>query len=220
MDEYVAMFGLREPDLVAGPILDCPGGAGGFAAGARRLGGRVVSADPAYAQPPGVIAAAVRAGWERGYRYLAENMGSYVWTFFASPEDLIARRAAALEEFRADYAGPGDARYVAAALPGLPFADASFRLALSAYLLFTYPDHFDRRWHAEALDELARVADEVRVFPLIDTAYRPYPELEGLRRSLAARGHASEVRRVDYELQRGGNEMLVVARGGAPAGGR
>ena len=82
---------------------------------------------------------------------------------------------------------------------------------LSAYLLFAYPDHLDEAGHERGLAELLRVArEEVRVFPLIDTAYVRYPALDDLRRRLAAGGADSEVRRVDYEFQRGGNEVLVL----------
>jgi hypothetical protein len=170
-----------------------------------------VSADPAYALPPAEIVEQVRAGLEHGIRYLGENRESYVWTFFASLDDLRRRRGAALEAFARDFDGPDD-RYVVAALPGLPFSEGAFRLALSAYLLFAYPDHISEADHERWLRELLRVArEEVRVFPLIDTAYVRYPGLDDLRRRLAASGVDSEVRRVDYEFQRGGNEMLVLA---------
>jgi hypothetical protein len=210
-DEYMAMFGLSEAEVLAGPVLDCPGGAGPFAAEVRARGGRAVSADPAYALPPAEIVEQVRAGLEHGIRYLGENRDSYVWTFFASLDDLRRRRGAALEAFARDFDGPDD-RYVVAALPGLPFSEGAFRLALSAYLLFAYPDHISEADHERWLRELLRVArEEVRVFPLIDTAYVRYPGLDDLRRRLAASGVDSEVRRVDYEFQRGGNEMLVLA---------
>jgi hypothetical protein len=204
------MFGLSERDVLAGPVLDCPGGAGPFGAEVRARGGQAVAADPAYALPPGEIVAQARAGLEHGIRYLGENRDSYVWTFFASLDDLRRRRGAALEAFAADFAGP-DARYAAAALPHLPFPDRGFRLVLSAYLLFAYPDHLDEAAHGRALRELVRVAaEEVRLFPLIDTAYVRHPALDDLRRGLAAEGVDSEVRRVDYEFQRGGDEVLVL----------
>ena len=212
-DEYLAMFGLTEREVLAGPVLDCPGGAGPFGAAVRARGGRAVSADPAYALPPAEIVAQVRAGLEHGIRYLGENEESYVWTFFSSLDDLRRRRGAALEEFARDFRGP-DPRYVVAALPGLPFDDGAFRLVLSAYLLFAYPDHLDEEGHERALRELLRVArEEVRVFPLIDTAYVRHPALDVLRRRLAADGVDSEVRRVDYEFQRGGDEVLVLRPG-------
>lgn len=211
-DEYLAMFGLTEAEVLAGPVLDCPGGAGGFAAGARARGGTVVSADPIYGGEPGRIVAESRAGLERGLAYLERNRDAYVWTWFRDVEDLVARRGAGLDAFAADFHG-ADAWHVAAGLPDLPFADGAFRLVLSGYLLFTYPDHFDLAWHEAALAELLRVGGEVRVYPLVDTTYVRYPGLDALRRRLEDGGHASEVRRVAYEFQRGANEVLVVAPG-------
>lgn len=212
LDEYRAMFGLSDAELTAGPVLDCPGGAGPFAAEVRALGGEAVSADPAYALAPADLLARVRAGMDRAFRYLDANRENYRWSFFRDPADLRARREAALERFAADYGG-ADARYVAAALPDLPFPAGRFRRALSGYLLFAYPDDLDHAAHLAALRALLRVAGEVRVYPLIDTAYERYPRLEELRRELGAEAVETEVRRVPYELQRGADEMLVLARG-------
>ena len=212
-DEYTAMFGLAEGDVLAGPVLDCPGGAGSFAAGVRERGGEAVCADPAYALPPDEIVAAARAGLEHGIRYLSDNRESYVWTYWSSVDDLRRGRGAAVEAFARDFAGP-DERYVVASLPDLPFADGAFRLVLCAYLLFAYPDHFDHPAHEAALRELVRVArEEVRVYPLMDTAYVRHPAIDDLRRRLDADGIDSEVRRVGYEFQRGATEVLVVDPG-------
>jgi hypothetical protein len=209
-DEYLAMFGLDEREVLAGPVLDCPGGAGPFAATVRARGGEAVSADPAYALPRREILAQARAGLDHALRYLDEHRDSYVWTFYASSDDLRRRRLAALEEFARDFSGP-DRRYVVAALPRLPFAAGAFRLVLSSFLLFAYPDHMDEAAHERALRELVRVArEEVRVFPLIDTSYVPYHALDDLRRRLGAEGVDSEVRKLDYELQRGGDEVLIL----------
>jgi hypothetical protein len=209
-DEYRAMFGLSDAEVLAGPVLDCPGGTGPFGAAVRARGGEAVSADPAYALAPAELVARTRAGLEHGIRYLERNPGSYVWAFFPSLDDLRRRRAAALDDFARDFGGPDD-RYVAAALPRLPFAGGAFRLALSGYLLFAYPDHLDDAAHEAALRELLRVArEEVRVFPLIDTAYVRYRGIDDLRRRLGSGGVESEVRRVDYEFQRGGDEVLIL----------
>ena len=52
-----------------------------------------------------------------------------------------------------------------AALPSLPFDDGAFRLVLSAYLLFAYPDHLDEAAHEQALREAgARRAGRWRLF--------------------------------------------------------
>ncbi len=93
---------------------------------------------------------------------------------------------------------------------GCPSRDGAFRLALCGYLLFAYPDHLDRAAHEAALRELLRVAGEVRVYPLIDTAYVRYPGIDDLRAALSAAGVRSEIRTVDYAFQAGADEVLVL----------
>lgn len=210
-DEYLAMFDLSDDDVLAGAVLDCPAGAGAFASGVRARGGEVVSVDPAFALPPAELVATSRAGLEQGLKYLAQNIESYEWEFFASPDDLKERRLAALDIFVEDFHGPDDT-HVVASLPGLPFPDRRFRLVLCAYLLFSYPDHFDEAAHLAGLREVVRVADEeVRIYPLIDTAYQRYPAIDDLRtRLLAEDGVESEVRPVAYRFQRGAVEALVL----------
>ena len=51
-------------------------------------------------------------------------------------------------------------------MPDLPFDDGAFDLALSSHLLFLYSEQFDLGFHVRALEEMLRVAAEVRVFPL------------------------------------------------------
>jgi len=119
------MFGLTDEEILAGPVLDCPGGAGAFASGVRSRGGEAVNIDPAYDLAPDELVARVRVGLDHGMRYLEDDRGSYVWSFFP-----------------ADFTGQ-DERYLAGALPRLPLADRAFRLVLSGYLLLAYPDHLD-----------------------------------------------------------------------------
>jgi SAM-dependent methyltransferase len=209
LDEYLAMFDLTAGDLCRGLVLDCPSGVGSTAAEMAVLGGRVVGVDPAYALPPQALFDLGRTEVGRGNAYVATHAGRYVWGFMGSVEDHRRRRTQALERFAADYVSRPQG-YVAARLPHLPFADAAFALVLSAHLLFSYPDHFDRAAHVANLLELVRVsAGEVRVFPLVDSEGVVHPEVDAIRADVAARGVASELRRVPYEFQRGGHTMLV-----------
>jgi len=100
------------------------------------------------------------------------------------------------------------ARYVAAALPKLPFADNSFDLALSSHFLFLYGEQLSFDFHLAAIRELCRVAAEVRVFPILTLGREPYPELNALIDALARDGWAARLERVGYEFQRGGHTML------------
>lgn len=212
-DEYRAMFDLSDRDLLAGPVLDCPAGASGFAAGAAAMGADVTAADPEYAGDHRALVDRARRDTAYGNGYVRGNPGTYAWGFFRDEADHLARRMAAVDAFAHDIAAhPG--RYVAASLPRLPFADDAFGLVLSSHLLFVYPDHFDYADHLRFAGELLRVCDgEVRIFPLVDTTTAPWPHLDRLRADLEAEGARTEVRQVGYEFIRGGDEMLVLRSG-------
>jgi hypothetical protein len=208
--EYRAMFGLEDTDLDGLVILDCPGGASGFPAGARAAGALVTSVDPVYAVPPDALIPRGRHDTLAGNRYVREHPDIYVYEWFRDADDHAERRLASLDAFAADYHG-ADERYVVAVLPELPFADRTFDLVLSGHLLFTYPDHLDEEAHLAALRELVRVARvQVRVFPLVDTTATPSPYLDTLRSALETDGCVTSLERVPYHFQRGAHTMLVI----------
>ena len=143
---------------------------------------------------------------EAGLRQAPER---YCWDHFADVDDLVRTRLAAMERFLADYPGPGaGARYVAAALPRLPFADGAFDLALVSHLLFTYSEHLGAEGHRAAIVELMRVAREVRIYPLVTLAGEPSPHLEPCMALAEAGGWSAERVAVDYAFQEGAGQML------------
>jgi hypothetical protein len=118
-----------------------------------------------------------------------------------------------MRRFLADFeAGKAEGRYVTASLPGLPFEDGQFDLALVSHLLFLYSDQLDCGFHRAAVEELLRVAREVRIFPLLALDRKPSPHVGPICTHVAGRGWGAEVRGVPYEFQRGGNEMLRLSR--------
>jgi hypothetical protein len=214
--EYRGMFRLTNDELVAGPILDCPGGAASFGAEVRRMGGSVVSVDPVYTADYADIAVKARGDVIRTSATSAENPHLFSWTFFRSVEHHRQVRSDACEAFLDDY-WDVDARpwYVPAALPKLPFRDESFALTLSSHLTFTYDYLIDTDATVAALLELVRVTrrgGEVRVFPLMSARGARSELVEPVIATLVDRGVASRVERVWYEAQRGGNEMLRLRR--------
>jgi SAM-dependent methyltransferase len=136
-----------------------------------------------------------------------------VWREFANPEVLGAIRLAAMERFLEDYdAGKAAGRYVEGALPSLPFDDETFDLALCSHLLFLYSDQLDVAFHLAALQELLRVARDVRIFPLLALNCELSPHLPAVIAWCKAQGHLADLRRVPYEFQVGGDTMLHVVR--------
>ena len=111
------------------------------------------------------------------------------------------------------FSTPDHPRYVAGALPDLPLASDSADLVLCSHLLFTYADRLDMADHVDAIVEMARVAPEVRIYPLVDHAGNPLPELV---RSVIARLKKSrltcEIEPVIQPFQLAATTRLVVRR--------
>ncbi|HKJ86944.1 MAG TPA: SAM-dependent methyltransferase, partial [Gammaproteobacteria bacterium] len=180
--EYVAMFALEEADL-SGRLLDCGGGPAAFNAELNRRGGAVVSADPLYGYEAEAIRARIDEVVPEMMVQLERNRDKFRWDRSGSPEELVALRQSAMDAFLADYPeGLREGRYVDAALPELPFGKGRFDLVLVSHLLFLYSDHLDAAFHLRALQELAHLAGEVRVFPLADLDGQPSRHLDPARR--------------------------------------
>ena len=118
---------------------------------------------------------------------------------------------ATMRAFLADFdAGRAAARYLTDALPGLSFADGQFDLALCSHLLFLYSEQLSLECHLAAIRELCRVAREVRICPLLALDCRPSPHIAPVQAQLRAAGFVAEIRRVPYEFQAGGNQMMQI----------
>jgi hypothetical protein len=210
LEEYEAMFFLTEQDL-RGTILGCGDGPASFNAEATVLGSHVVSADPIYQFSAAALQSRIDETAAVIGEQLQQNLNEFAWDRFPTPEALIGARMAAMQTFLTDYPGGlEEGRYIVAALPNLPFADGSFDLALCSHFLFLYSAQFDLDFHLSAISELCRVAREVRIFPLLELGSVRSRHLDETMAALEHRGRRSEVVRVDYELQKGGNEMLRI----------
>jgi hypothetical protein len=204
------MFSLSEEDLHR-KLLDCAAGPASFQAEARTRGCDVVSCDPLYGFPVDAVRQRIDAAFPDVVELSRQNQDLFRWDRIGSVDELARIRRQAMDLFLADYRSAPAGRYVDGALPYLPFAGRRFDLALCSHFLFLYSDQFDAQFHTEAIVELARVANEVRVFPLLDMAAQRSPHLDAVLAGLDYREHETAILTVDYEFQRGGNEMLWVA---------
>jgi hypothetical protein len=209
-DEYVGMFGLTEADL-SGPVLGCGDGPASFNAEATRRGHRVISCDPIYQFSVAQIEQRVHETYDTIMEELRPNVDSYIWDTFGSPEGLGKARMTSMRRFLADYErGKREGRYVNACLPSLPFPDKTFDLALCSHLLFLYSDHLSLTFHRAAIAELCRVAQEVRIFPLLDLGSQESAHLEPITSGLQNAGCEARFVQVDYEFQKGANTFLSI----------
>jgi SAM-dependent methyltransferase len=215
-DEYRRMFALSEADL-AGRILGCGDGPASFNAEATGRGHEIVSCDPIYEFSADEIERRVSDSYEKVISQVKQSTDGFVWDYFRDADDLGQHRLAAMRTFLADFQrGKQDGRYVVAALPSLPFPPRSFTLALVSHLLFLYSEEHLLTDHVSAIDELLRVADEIRIFPLLGLDRRWSPHVEPVRRHLEQGGYTVTIAPVDYEFQKAadhaGNRMMTVRR--------
>jgi hypothetical protein len=210
MAEYVRMFRLDQQDLDA-RILGAGDGPASFNADMHHCGRRVVSCDPIYAFEPDQIESRIQATYETVLAETRRHREDYRWDEISSVEDLGRVRMAAMQTFVADYrTRRHEGRYVAAALPSLPFAANTFDLALCSHLLFLYTEQFDEEFHVRSVLELGRLAREVRIFPILDLHCQPSAHLPAVMRACEAADWQATIEEVPYEFQRGSDRMLRI----------
>lgn len=215
--EYAAFFDLGSTDAFRSGglrLLDCGGGPSSFTVEMTRLGVRAVAADPLYRFTAEEIAGRVAEARRVMVEGLRAAHDRFVWRDYGSPEALEALRLATMRDFLEDYPeGLAAGRYVAAALPALPFADQAFDLVLSSHFLFLYDAQLGGDFHLAAIREMLRLGHELRIFPLLDLDGQASTLVPAAISRLEAEGFTALVQPVPYEFQKGGNEMLRVFPG-------
>jgi SAM-dependent methyltransferase len=206
--ELMAMFALDAEHVKGLRILDCPGGPGSLTALLRQLGARPTAVDPSYALGLEELEAETRADIAT---VASQIQGDATFRQDFDYTSYTNAKLAAFQQFQLDReAHPGD--YLAASLPDLPFADASFDLVLSGSLLFAYAPisdgglmqepGLDLAWHRQALAELLRVCGtELRLYPahtFQGEAAHLHPYVEPLLAQLAP-GWCSETFQTRYD---------------------
>jgi hypothetical protein len=217
-DEYCSMFDLSDRDLSL-KILDCGGGPASFNTEGTRRHCSIVSCDPIYQFTAPQIEARIDATCGEILEQTRRNVSEFVWSSIRSIDELGAVRMLAMRRFLDDYsAGRMAGRYVSAALPILPFADQAFDLALSSHFLFLYTEQFDQSFHTASIVEMCRVANEVRVFPLLALGAVQSRHVAPVVGALEHRGLDVSIENVPYEFQKGGHQMMRIRRRATRAG--
>lgn len=210
--EYQSMFSLSETDLNA-KILGCGDGPASFNTEMTDLGHSVVSIDPVYQFSAEQIEQRVRAVYEPVISQVKQNSNNYIWKNFQDADELGKVRLNAMEKFLLDYeSGKDRGRYLYQSLPSLEFADDQFELCVCSHLLFLYSEQLSLDFHRDSIHELLSIAPDVRIFPLLKLDGEISPYLELVMEDLSNKGYRTQIQTVDYEFQKGGNQMLKISR--------
>jgi hypothetical protein len=209
LSEYQLIFHLTPWDIER-KILDVAGGPASFNAEMHRLGYFVTSIDPIYELTSQEIQQRFDECVDNIIEQVKMTPNDWVWNYHKSPEDLRSNRKKALDIFLADYEqGKAEKRYIPGALPDIPINE-HYDLVLCSHFLFLYSEQLDYDFHRNSIFNLLKQSHEVRIFPLLTLDLKQSPHLAPIREELHELGYYTEIFQVDYELQRGGNEMLKI----------
>ena len=208
-DDYVQIYDLTKEDLSKN-ILEFPGVVGSFNAKATISGGRVTSAGRIYQLSEDEMAsyaddvlqkniADLRAHHERLQIDTEQSLGQVIEAWTKTKETF-------LDDYRT---GKPAGRYLPVDLPDLPFTSQQFDLVLCSHLLFQRPLPAGVSG-VGLLETLCGIAEEVRLYPLLDNQGKITDDLGPLMLDLQQKNYGVEVREVAYTLQKGGNAMLRI----------
>jgi SAM-dependent methyltransferase len=212
-EEYLKMFSLNENDLTK-CILGCGDGPASFNAELSEKGGNVISVDPVYNLSVEQLQKRIDLTAETVAFQVAENRSEFVWgNDFFSPEDLLKKRLQTMALFLDDFEdGKEQGRYLAEELPVLSFPRESFDLILVSHFLFLYSEILSLDFHISSILNLLDLAPELRIFPVVELNGSVSRHLDACISELVGCGIDVSTEVVEYEFQKGGNQMMVIQR--------
>lgn len=211
LDEYVDMFDLPESALTM-RFLEYHSGPSAFQAELREQAAHLVSYDPWFFMDKTALTPLILHSFETRVEQIKARRDEFDFSRYGdTPETLIDYRRAGIDQFLKDYdLGHAEGRYLPIPEQPLPFEDFFYDFALSAHHFFSTMVPQTVEYHAQCIQELARVAKEVRIFPLVDADGIPSPLLGPVLLALQQLNYGVELREVRYHLQPRGNAMLRV----------
>jgi len=212
LEEYTSMFFLTENDLNR-KILGCSDGPASFNSQMKKNGQSCTSIDPIYRFTAKEIKKRIDESFDKVLSQTRKNRTEFVWENIKSVEELGQIRKKAMGQFLEDFElGKKENRYIAGELPKLTFENQQFDIALCSHFLLLYSKQFSLKFHVNSIKELCRIANEVRIFPILELGSKTSRHLENIMGILAGEKYQLEVKNVPYEFQKGGNKVLIVQR--------
>ena len=204
------MFDLSTDDLKK-RFLDCCPGPSSFNADLTMHQGQVTSVDPMYGLDLADLKNRINDEFQAMLHKVQTQEDRFNWEKIASPEELAKQRQHGINHFFSDFSeGLTTKRYLAENLTALPFDDFSYDIALCSHYLFGGRSEDSVDYHVHAITECARVANEIRIFPLIDSKGETSPLVGPVMLALQQQNFGVEVRSVTYQFQKNGNTMMRV----------
>lgn len=210
VDEYREMFGLTNDEL-KGRILEFASGPSAFNAELAGVAQKRVSCDPLFNLDYDTLKVKSGLVFADMLEQITANPAHFDFSGYADQTAFFEHRQSGMRTFFSDYLqGKEAGRYIGINDINLPFEKFSFDIAVSSHYLFSQLEDQTIDFHVAILQELARVAREVRIFPLIDSHEKTSPLLGPVLLALQQADYGTEIRAVPYHLEPQGNAMLRV----------
>ncbi len=209
LEEYEQMFDLKEADYRK-TILDFPGSVSAFNAQVYQKAHHVVSGDAIYNMSMDEMEHYAEQLYALNCKHLSENADAVLKKGVSALKPIFQMWKDNMEVFLADYlTGKKQSRYQHVLMPNLPYKNHEFQLALCSDYVFNR--HVQNNCTPDqVVSELCRVAEELRIFPLLTEQGEVSEWLGPLMLELQNRNHGIEIRQVPFENVKGGNAMLRV----------
>jgi hypothetical protein len=211
LEEYVNMFHLTADDMNKS-IISFGDGPASFNSEMRSLHKKIISLDPIYQFSKAEIHQRIMETKTTIIEQTQKNFENFVWKNIKDLQNLEKIRMDAMNLFLQDFdLGKKVDRYIAHQLPNkTTFDDLSFDLGLSSHFLLLY-SQLGLDFHLASIKEMLRVCKEVRIFPLVNLNSEP-SELLNKVIDHFQKEYVPTIENVNYEFQKGGNEMLRITR--------
>ena len=173
---------------------------------------KVLSIDPIYQFSKDELKQRIAETKETVIEQTKSNVENFVWKNIRDISHLERIRMNAMTQFLEDFEkGKEQGRYQYHELPNATdFTDLQFDLGLSSHFLILY-SQLGVDFHIQSISEMLRICKEVRIFPLLNLDAKQSEVLEPVIEYFKS-DFEVEIKPVDYEFQKGGNEMLLIKR--------
>lgn len=209
--EYRNMFDFTDSDMNK-RIISFGDGPASFNYEMTKQKKSVISLDPIYQFSKEDVENRIEETKDIVMKHMKENQDNFIWTSIKNLPELESLRMGAMSDFIADFElGKNQDRYVKHELPAITdFNEQVFDLGLSSHFLLLY-SKLGLDFHIKSITEMLRICKEVRIFPLVNLNAEKSEVLEGIIEEFEKDFKLSIVP-VNYEFQKGGNEMLRIQR--------
>ncbi len=171
----------------------------------------VVSVDPLFDMSKAKLETEVTQAFDERVAQVLKDPNQFNIKSYGGMDAFLASRREGMHLFFEDYdLGVSEERYQPLIGTALSFDDFTFDLTLSSHYLFAGSNEQSVDFHINAISELARVAKEVRIFPLLEREGEPSALLGPVLLGLQQANFGAEVREVSCALYPEGNAMLRV----------